>query len=273
MLAGGKRWVPRFEFQRNEHYGKRRRTLLPARHLHRRRPRLQIDGRKNSKIGRRRSEHKTRRTVNQDVVRVSIAAEAVAHDFKAVAKRSHARSQRYLQGGGRRFHRWNNGACDSASAPLNRGINLLGIQRRDKHCAAGCVRLQCVSVGELHYDSGSEAPVDIENSQRGVFTADNLARHDQNTCARGWRRLLRWEVLSNQRKQGEGEPELFEGVQGDGHTEIVEEFSLTQKGEEAGQSWARACHAPVEFGYSCKIDRRVSVRYRKVISWMQSLSE
>src|SRR5260370_37168603 len=118
MLAGGKRWVPGFEFQRNEHYGKRRRTLLPTRHLHRRRPRLQIGRRKNSKIGRRRSEHKTRRAANQDVVRVSIAAEAVAHEFKAVAKRSHAGSQRYLQGGGRRFHRWNNGACDSASAPL-----------------------------------------------------------------------------------------------------------------------------------------------------------
>src|SRR5258708_37425277 len=162
----------------------------------------------NRKRGRGRSKRKTRRAVNQDMVRVSIAAEAVAHEFKAVAKRSHAGSQRYLQGGGRRFHRWNNGACDSASTPLNRGINLPGIQRRNKHCPAGCVRLQCVSVGELHYDSGREAPVDIENSQRGVFTADNLARHDQNTCARGWTRLLRWDVLSKQREEGGGEPEV-----------------------------------------------------------------
>src|SRR6267378_6873762 len=255
MLAWGKRWVPGFEFQRNEHYGKRRRTLLPARHLHLRRPKLQIGRRKNSKIGRRRSKRKTRRAVNQDVVRVGISAEAVAHDFKAVAKRSHAGSQRYLQGGGRRFHGWNNGACDSASAPLNRGINLPGIQRRNKHCPAGCVRLQCVSVGELHYDSGSEAPVDIENSQRGVFTADNLARHDQNTCARGWRRLLRREVLSNQRKQGEGEPELLEGVQGVGHTEIVEEFSPAQKTMRPPGAAARACHAAMEFEYSCKLTR------------------
>src|SRR6267378_7752434 len=253
MLAGGKRWVPGFEFQRNKHDVKGRRTLLPARHLHLRQPRLQIGRRKSSKIGRRRSEHKTRRTVNQDMVRVSIAAEAVAHEFKAVAKRSYAGSQRYLQGGGRRFHRWNNGACDSASTPLNRGINLLGIQRRNKHCPPGCIGFQCVSVGELHGDGGSQASADIEDSEGGVFAADDFARHDQNTCARGWRRLLRREVLSNQRKQGEDEPELFEGVQGDGHTEIVEEFSPTQKGEEAGQSWARACHAPMEFGYSCKL--------------------
>jgi hypothetical protein len=45
---------------------------------------------------------------------------------------------------------------------------------------------------------------------------------------------LRREVLSNQRKQGEGEPELFEGIQGVGHTEIVEEFSPAQKCEETG---------------------------------------
>src|SRR6267378_1247906 len=255
MLAWGKRWVPGFEFQRNEHYGKRRRTLLPARHLHLRRPRLQIGRRKNSKIGRRRSKRKTRRAVNQDMVRVGIAAEAVAHEFKAVAKRSHAGSQRNLQGGGRRFYRWNNGACDSASAPLNRGINLLGIQRRNKHCAAGCIGFQCVSVGELHGDAGSQASADIEDSEGGVFAADDFARHDQNTCARGWRRLLRREVLSNQRKQGEDEPALFQVNRRDGHTEIVEEFSLAQKAMRPPWAAARACHAPMEFEYSCKLTR------------------
>jgi len=207
--------------------------------------------------------------MNQHAVRVGIAAKAVPQELKPVAELSDARGQRHFLGCGWGFHRSNNRARNATSSALNRGVDLFCVQRRHEHGSPGRVCLQGVPIGELHRHSGRKASVDIEDRQRGVFTAYDFAGHDQDARAGGGRRFLCGKTQRHKWEQRSKQPKHFQGLQGDGHPEIVVEILPGQK---AGRAF-RCLPFPYGVQVFFRIGCGVSVRYRKVISWKQSLSE
>jgi len=130
-----------------------------------------------------------------------------------------------------------------------------GIQRRNKHCAAGCVRLQCVSVGELHYDSGSEAP--LTSRTANVACSPLTILRGMIKYARRTREVaLGLVALERSKEAGRRRAQSFlKGFKEMGTPRFVEEFSLAQKAMRTAWAAARACHAPMEFEYSCKLTR------------------
>ena len=120
---------------------------------------------------------------------------------------------------------------------FDRSVDLFRMERGDEKGAAGGIGFELVAIGKLHRNARSEASADVENREGRAFPTDDFARQEKNAGrGRGRRLILRLDGYGR-RKGHQEQRERSQAAKRGGHTEIVVENRLGQKGEAAVSRW------------------------------------